>query len=246
MVMTHYMDLMMGHWYLLVLFMAVPMALAESYVVSEILLLLKGSAAGAGLKRFNKWSIYVSALVITALCLYAGAVFARVDDWRTWVDVVASVSYVACFIPIVLVALIEAGILLKGADAMKKGVAAVAAVVAYLILAHMAMVFGMFDPMQFGYQPKAGEMMHHAMPGMNHGAEGMHCGMEMPPAPGADDGCPHHGAAAQEMVDHTGMKAPEGAPIPPGYHRMADGTLMKNGGMAMPAEGGMHHHHAAP
>ena len=33
--MTHYMELMMGSWYLLVLFMALPMFLAECYVVSE-------------------------------------------------------------------------------------------------------------------------------------------------------------------------------------------------------------------
>ncbi len=30
--MTHYMELMMGSWYLLVLFMALPMFLAECYV----------------------------------------------------------------------------------------------------------------------------------------------------------------------------------------------------------------------
>lgn len=214
MVMTHYMDLMMGHWYLLVLFMAVPMVLAESYVVSEILILLKGEAAGEGLRRFNKASVYVSAVVITALSLYAGSVFAGVAEWRTWIDVVASVSYVACFLPILYIAALEAGLVLKGAAPVKKGVASVAGVVVYLVLAHMAMVFGMFDPMQFGYQPKAGEMMYH--------------GMAMP---SEGEGCPHHGGAM--MMDHSGMKAPEGAPIPPGYHRMADGTLMKNPDMAV-------------
>ena len=39
--MTHYMELMMGSWHMLVLFMAAPMLLAECYVVSEILLLIK-------------------------------------------------------------------------------------------------------------------------------------------------------------------------------------------------------------
>ena len=35
--MTHYMELMMGSWYLLVLFMALPMFLAECYcLVSKI------------------------------------------------------------------------------------------------------------------------------------------------------------------------------------------------------------------
>lgn len=207
MVMTHYMDLMMGSWYLLVLFMAVPMALAEAYVVSEILILMKGEAAGAGLKSFNHWSIYIAAVVITALCLYAGAEFAKAEEWRTWVDVVASVSYVACFIPIVFIAAIEAGVLMKGAPALKKGYSAVAAVVAYLILAHMAMVFGMFDPMQFGYQPKDGAMMMHH--GMNH-----QMGGEMPAmhhegcegaAPAAGDGCPAHAGSQAPAMDHSKM-----------------------------------------
>lgn len=51
--MTHYMELMMGSWYLLVLFMALPMFLAECYVVSEILLLLS-SQTSVGLKTFNR------------------------------------------------------------------------------------------------------------------------------------------------------------------------------------------------
>lgn len=55
--MTHYMELMMGSWYLLVLFMAVPMFLAECYVVSEILLLLKPREGGA-LVAFNKLSAF--------------------------------------------------------------------------------------------------------------------------------------------------------------------------------------------
>ena len=183
MVMTHYMDLMMAHWSLLVLFMAIPMFLAESYVVSELLLLLKGKNASSSLKQFNKWSIYIAAIVITALCIYAGAVFAKVDEWRTWIDVVASVSYVACFIPIVYVALVEAGILLKKKAVLTKGIAIVTAVVSYLILAHMAMVFGMFDPMQFGYQPKAHEMMHHDVDSMRQP-------MEMPLP--MEENCLHH------------------------------------------------------
>ena len=45
--MTHYMELMMGSWHMLVLFMAAPMLPAECYVVSEILLLIKPPQGGA-------------------------------------------------------------------------------------------------------------------------------------------------------------------------------------------------------
>lgn len=102
--MTHYMELMMGSWHMLVLFMAAPMLLAECYVVSEILLLIKPPQGGALAAR------------------------SRTAVW--------------------------------------KGRSAVAAVVVYLVLSHAAMVFGMFDPVQFGW--RASDDMH-----MTHGAHAM-------------------------------------------------------------------------
>ena len=66
--MTHYMELMMGSWHMLVLFMAAPMLLAECYVVSEILLLIKPRQGGA-LAAFNKASAYAAALGIALLSL---------------------------------------------------------------------------------------------------------------------------------------------------------------------------------
>ena len=222
--MTHYMELMMSSWYLLVLFMALPMFLAECYVVSEILLLLTPQTSGS-LKTFNRWSAYASAVVIAALAIYAGNYFLNVTEWRTWVDVTAAVSYVAAGLPFIYVGLLEAGVIGRTLTAVKKGHRAVAAVVLYLILAHAAMVFGMFDPMQFGWQG-TGHMMHDmsAMP-MEHHA--------MPMASG------HH-CAGMTADDLTGMTLPEGHPVPEGYHKMPDGRLMKNGPMMpdMP----MHHH----
>ncbi len=240
--MTHYMELMMGSWHLLVLFMALPMFLAECYVVSEILLLLKPRETGA-LKTFNKLSAYASAVVIAALSLYAATYFASVHEWRTWVDVTAAVAYVAAGLPFLYVGLLEAGFIGRAKSAIQKGHAAVAAVVAYLILSHAAMVFGMFDPMQFGWQPAAGEghhMMNHDMSAMTHsGHEGHampmnHDAMPMNPegrdmkAMAAPEGGHHCGDMPQDL---SGLMIPEGHPIPEGYHRMPDGRLMRNGPM---------------
>ena len=213
--MTHYMELMMGSWYLLVLFMALPMFLAECYVVSEILLLVRGAANCPRLKLFNKLSAYASAFVIAALSCLAGAYFLGVQEWRTWVDVTAAIAYVLAGVPFIAVALIEAGWIAKAKEGVKKAHYCVAAVVAYLILSHAAMVFGMFDPMQFGWQPEPGaghHMMNHDMGDMSHGGHEGHMGHAMPM-----DHSMHHGA----------QTAPEG------YHVMPDGTVMKNGGMTM-------------
>lgn len=237
--MTHYMELMMGSWYLLVIFMALPMFLAECYVVSEILLLLKGENASNRLKTFNRLSAYASAVGITVLALIAAKYFTSVAEWRTWVDVTAAVSYVLALFPFIFVALIEAGVLAKGADKVKKGVLCVTAVVCYLILSHAAMVFGMFDPVQFGWTGSGHTMMNHTMP-MNHGAmpmdHSMH-GAHMNHAVPADaPQCPHMQQAPQ---------CPHAMP-PAGHHMMPDGQMMRNDDPSMKGMSDRAVEHAAP
>lgn len=57
------------------MFTALPMFLAECYVVSEILLLLKGAKQCPRLKAFNKASAYASAVVILVLAFIAGVFY---------------------------------------------------------------------------------------------------------------------------------------------------------------------------
>ena len=158
--MTHYMELMMGSWHMLVLFMAAPMLLAECYVVSEILLLIK-PRQGDALAAFNKASAYAAALGIALLSGCVALQFSSVVAWRTWVDAVSALAYVAAGLPFIYVGLLD-----RSRTAVWKGRSAVAAMVVYLVLSHAAMVFGMFDPVQFGW--RASDDMH-----MTHGAHAM-------------------------------------------------------------------------
>ena len=96
--MTHYMELMMGSWHMLVLFMAAPMLLAECYVVSEILLLIKPPQGGA-LAAFNKASAYAAALGIALLSGCVALQFSSVVAWRTWVDAVSALAFEAASSP---------------------------------------------------------------------------------------------------------------------------------------------------
>lgn len=105
--MTHYMELMMGSWHMLVLFMAAPMLLAECYVVSEILLLIK-PRQGDALAAFNKASAYAAALGIALLSGCVALQFSSVVAWRTWVDAVSALVYVAAGLPFIYVGLLEA------------------------------------------------------------------------------------------------------------------------------------------
>ena len=175
------------------------MFLAECHVVSEILLLLKGADQCPRLKAFNKASAYASAIVILVLAVIAGAYFLGVTEWRTWVDVTAAVAYVLAGLPFLYVAAVEAGLIAKAKEKVAKGVACVIAVVCYLVLSHAAMVFGMFDPMQFGYQPTDGGMGHMMM----------------------HDGASH--TMLHDKMDHS-MHS-----MPAGHHILPDGTMMKNG-----------------
>ena len=102
--MTHYMELMMGSWHMLVLFMAAPMLLAECYVVSEILLLIK-PRQGDALAAFNKASAYAAALGIALLSGCVALQFSSVVAWRTWVDAVSALAYVAAGLPFIYVGL---------------------------------------------------------------------------------------------------------------------------------------------
>lgn len=104
--MTHYMELMMGSWHMLVLFMAAPMLLAECYVVSEILLLIKPPQGGA-LAAFNKASAYAAALGIALLSGCVALQFSSVVAWRTWVDAVSALAYVAAGLPFIYVGRLE-------------------------------------------------------------------------------------------------------------------------------------------
>ena len=132
----------------------------------------------------------------------------------------AAVSYVAAGLPFIYVGLLEAGVVGHALTAVKKGRRAVAAVVLYLILAHAAMVFGMFDPVQFGWLGN-GHMMH-AMSSMSGNHAMSH---EMPEMTAG-----HH-CGGMSPDDLTGMMLPEGHSVPEGYHKMPDGRLMKNGPM---------------
>ena len=91
----------------LVLFMAAPMLLAECYVVSEILLLIK-PRQGDALAAFNKASAYAAALGIALLSGCVALQFSSVVAWRTWVDAVSALAYVAAGLPFIYVGLLEA------------------------------------------------------------------------------------------------------------------------------------------
>lgn len=155
--MTHYMELLASNqpWNLL-LFMGIPVVLAETLAISELALLLPGERAG-WVRRLNHaagllagpamLAITIHLLINAVLPLTAGA------GWRGPADVVAVLAYLSGVIPFVGITLVELGLLGRtDRDAQRLRATHIAI---FLIVAHVAMVFGMLDPAVLGY------VMHH-------------------------------------------------------------------------------------
>lgn len=167
MLMTHYMELLASNqpWNLLI-FMALPVVLAETVAITELYILYT--------RKLDTWVRQVNRLAsvlvgITFVGIIAYLMFTAVipitsaGAWRTWIDVVAVSTYLIGGVPMVLLALQELG-LIHRAESEERRLARHATYVAvFLVFAHIAMVAGMMDPGILGYVAPAEshDMMNH-------------------------------------------------------------------------------------
>lgn len=167
--MTHYMELLATNqpWNL-ILFMAVPVVLAETVAITELYILYTRKLAGPvrNLNRLAGVGVGLYFLgVIVYLMVNAVVPITRAGEWRTAIDMVAVGAYLAGGIPLVLVALQDLGILHRTLPEEKKLGRHALYVGLFLVLAHLAMIAGMTDPALLGY--RAADAAH-AMPMSTH------------------------------------------------------------------------------
>lgn len=174
--MTHYMELLSTNqpWNLL-LFMAVPVVLAETLAITELALLalpaaprwVRAASRGAGLAA-GVWftGVFVHLMVNAVVPLTAQGA------WRGPVDVLAVGSYLAGIAPLAGIALLELGVV-GPADPRARAHVHAALVGTFLVVAHVAMIAGMLDPSLIGYTPDAGTGTMGGMTGTT-GMGGMH------------------------------------------------------------------------
>jgi hypothetical protein len=148
--MTHYMELLATNqpWNLL-LFMAVPVVLAETLAVTELAVLFR--QAGTGIVRLvNRWAGIIVGVYFTGVFVYllfnAAIPITLTGAWRGWIDVVAVVFYLLGIVPLGGVALLELGAVLRRADERRRLMVHASLVGLFLITAHVAMIAGMLDP----------------------------------------------------------------------------------------------------
>lgn len=166
---THYMGLLAANqpWNLL-LFMAVPVVLAETVAVTELVVLLGGDRprvelvnAVAGLVA-GFWFLGVTSYLVHR----AVVPLTTTGGWRGPADLVAVGCYLLGVVPLFGMALLGTGVVGSALDERSRRRVHATLVGVFLVVAHVAMIFGMLDPGVLGWQASHTMPGGHVMPGM--------------------------------------------------------------------------------
>lgn len=148
--MTHYMSLLADNqpWNLII-FMAIPVIMAETLTITEFFIIYNKLESG-WVKALNKavgifdgfyfTGIFIYLLINAVIPLTAGG------GWHTWVDVVAVGFYLSGVLFLLPIALMELGIIFRNKTAQEKVKIHFILVGGFLVVAHVAMIFGMVNP----------------------------------------------------------------------------------------------------
>ena len=146
--MTHYMELLsVNQPWNLILFMAIPVILAETVAISEIYLLFTGKNSWK-VKTLSKIAGITGGIYFIGVFLYL--LFSAVipitisGTWRGMVDIIAVGFYLLGVVPLVGIMLTHFGFP-KGDEKNRQKWHAIWIGV-FLIVAHIAMIFGMVEP----------------------------------------------------------------------------------------------------
>jgi hypothetical protein len=163
MTMTHYMELLaVNQPWNLIMYMVIPVALAEALVATEFFtVFLRGSNAGSW-RAWNKGIGIVLGFYFLGVFLNLMLTVIPNVEWRGTADILAVGSYLSGVIPLFGIALLELGVIGKGKSDDEKMKLHFVLLTVFLVVAHVAMVFGMVDPTIMGWSPKAvsGHMGH--------------------------------------------------------------------------------------
>ena len=154
--MTHYMQLLADNqpWNLLI-FMAIPIVLAETLAITELYILFTRKFDGFvyHLNRFSGTTVGLYFIgVIAYLMTTAVLPITKNNEWRTAIDVIAVGSYLIGGLPLIWIALQEFGFVNKALDQMGKLKIHAICVALFLVFGHIAMIAGMLDPSLLGYK----------------------------------------------------------------------------------------------
>ncbi len=147
--MTHYMELLATNqpWNLII-FMAIPVILAEALTATEFLVLFKKEYHDK-LRPINKIIGIVLGIYFTGIFVYLITNVYPSIQWRSIGDFIAVNSYMSGVIFLAGIALLELGVIAKTVTEEKKRLYHVMLLIGFLVVAHIAMIFGMLNPSIF-------------------------------------------------------------------------------------------------
>ncbi len=148
--MTHYMGLLADNqpWNLII-FMAIPVICAETLAISEFAILFTRNLDGT-LRKVNRVVGIFAGLYFTGIFIYlmktAYIPLTVSGEWKGWIDVVAVTFYLLGIVPFLGMALLDLGIIFRNKTVEEKLKIHAIFVSIFLVVAHVAMIFGMVDP----------------------------------------------------------------------------------------------------
>ncbi len=154
--MTHYMELLATNqpWNL-IKYMAIPVILAETIAVTELYLLFTKKLNGT-VAKINKWAGIIVGIYFTYIFieLFKNAVIPLTETgtWRGPADVIAVSFYLLGVVPLLGIALLELKLIARKKTDIQKLALHATFVGIFLVVAHIAMIFGMLNPNLFKSQ----------------------------------------------------------------------------------------------
>ncbi|MCX7615678.1 MAG: permease [Clostridiales bacterium] len=148
--MTHYMELLATNqpWNLII-FMIVPVVCAETLAISELIILYTRNLAGTA-KLISKATGIFAGLYFTGIFIYlffnAVVPLTATGSWRGPFDVIAVLFYLSGVIPFAALFLIDTKLIARKKDEVGRLKLHAIFVGLFLVVAHVAMIFGMLNP----------------------------------------------------------------------------------------------------
>ena len=158
--MTHYMELLAANqpWNLLI-FMAIPVICAETLAISELIVLFTRNLNGMA-KKVSKITGIFAGLYFLGIFIYlvfnAVIPLTLTGGWRGPADVIAVGFYLLGVIPFLGMLLLEIGVIGRKRDEVGKLKLHAIFVGIFLVVAHVAMIFGMLSPDLFSMKGMGG------------------------------------------------------------------------------------------
>jgi membrane protease YdiL (CAAX protease family) len=146
--------------------MAIPVVLAETVAITELFILFTRQTEGP-VRNINRAASITGGIYFTGVFVYlvltAAIPLTTGGGWRGAADVIAVTAYLSGIVPLLGMALLDLGLVARGQSTETKLKLHASLVALFLVVAHVAMIFGMLDPslLQAGTaMPAHGGMAH--------------------------------------------------------------------------------------